>query len=247
MKFKTPKVVAAVLVAGLTFGLTAPAFAQTSTVTDRGTATNVDPANAKARCIQAIDARVDTLAKAQTRLDGASFVTEDHASSLGSIITSTASGLRALRDQIDTSQDPREVVALCKTIGPDYRVYLVVVPQVRLTAGADKIESTQGRIADLTAKFDEAADRAKEAGADVSAAVDLRNRAVQQFDEAIALVDGVADSVIAVTPASFNDGPGARTLEVARETVRTSAGQMKSAWETGQAAVQALKDAIASL
>ncbi len=247
MKFRTPKVVAAVLVAGLTFGLAAPAFAQTTTVTDRGTATNVDPENAKVRCIQAIDARLDTLAKAQARLDEASFVTEDHAASLTSIIASTDSGLRTLRDKIDTSEDPREVVALCRTIGPDYRVYLVVVPQVRLTAGADKIESTRGRIADLTDKFDAAADRAKEAGADVAEAVYLHNRAVQQFDEAISVVDGVADSVIAVTPASFNDGPGARTLEVARESVRTSAGQMKSAWETGQAAVQALKDAIAAL
>jgi len=247
MKFKTPKVIAAVLVAGLTFGLAAPAFAQTSTVTDRGTATNIDPANAKARCIQAIDSRFDTLAAAQARLDEASFVTEDHASSLSAIISSTNAGLRTLRDQIDTSQDPREVVALCNTIGPDYRVYLVVVPQVRLTAAADKIVSTQGRFDDLTAKFDAAADRAKEAGADVAEAVDLRNRAVEQFNNAIALVDGVGDSVIAVTPASFNEGPGANTLDVARETVRTSVGQMKSAHETGKAAVQALKDAINAL
>lgn len=247
MKFRTPKAIAAVLVAGLTFGLAAPAFAQSTTVTDRGSATDIDPANAKARCIQAIDHRLDTLAKTQARLDEASFVTEDHSASLTSIISSTDSGLRTLRDKIDTSSDPREVVALCDTIGPDYRVYLVVVPQVRLTAAADKIDSTQGRFDDLVAKFDEAADRAKEAGADVGAAVELRNRAVEQYNEAIDLVDGVGDSVIAVTPASFNDGPGARTLETARETVRTSVGQMKSAHDTGKAAVQALRDAVAAL
>ena len=247
MKFKTPKAIAAVLVAGLTFGLAAPAFAQGTTVTDRGSATDVDARNAKERCIQAIDNRLDTLAKTQARLDEASFVTEDHASSLNGIISSTDAGLRTLRDKIDTSEDPRETLDLCRSIGPDFRVYLVVVPQARLTAAADKIDSTQGRIDDLTAKFDIAADRAKEAGADVSEAVDLRNRAVQQFNDAIALVDGVGDSVIAVTPASFNEGPGADTLDVARESVRTSAGQMKSAWQTGNDAVQALKDAIAAL
>lgn len=230
MKLRTPRVLGAVLIAGLTIGIAAPAFAATTTRERSSDVSSTDIENAKARCVQAIDHRLDTMAKMQSQLDAADFVTEAHTNSLQSIINSTNSGLRNLRDGINSSEDPNEVRAMCKSIGPDYRVYLVVVPQARLTVGADRITHSQARFDDLTAKFDATADRA-----------------VEQFDVAISLVDGVSDSVLAVTPAGFDEGPGQVTLEVARESIGTSVGQLRSARATGQKAVQALKDAIAAI
>ncbi len=247
MRIRLPRIIGALLVAGLTLGFAGPAFAQTTTTDGTDTATRIDVENAKDRCVQAVDRRLDTLAKAQARLDEVDFVTESHVATLESIIGRTDSGLRSLKDGIINSEDPREVRKLCLTIAPGYRVYLVVVPQVRLTAAADRISSADERIAALTARFDEAVARAKEAGADVSEAVALRDRAVEQFATAMSGVEGVADSVLAVTPAGFNEGPGAVTLDNARAAIRTSAEQMRSGWETGKAAVQALKDAIAAV
>ena len=244
MKIRTPRILGAVLVAGLTVGLAAPAFADTATTRPADSVSSTDTENAKVRCVQAIDRRLDTLDKVQGHLDEADFVTEDHAASLKSIIDSTNSGLRDLRDDIEGSADPDEIRVLCESIGPDYRVYLVVVPQSRLTARADRISHSQARVDDLTAKFDAAADRAKEAGIDVSEAVALRDQAVDQFDAAYSTVEGVADSVLAVTPAGYDEGPGQVTLQVASESISTSLGQLQSAHTTGQEAVQALKEAI---
>lgn len=247
MRSRSPRIIGALLVAGLTLGFAGPAFAQTTTTDSTDTAPRIDIVNAKERCVQAIDNRLDTLAKAQSRLDEVDFVTESHVASLESIISRTDSGLRTLKDGIISSEDPREVRELCRTIAPGYRVYLVVVPQVRLTAAADRISSAAEKIAALTTRFDEAVTRAEQAGADVSEAVTLRDRTLEQFATAMAGVEGVANSVIAVTPANFNEGPGAVTLDNAREAIRTSTEQMRSGWETGKAAVQALKDAIAAV
>jgi len=247
MKIRTPQILGALLVAGLTFGLAAPAFAQASTTRGPNDATETDIENGKDRCIQAITERLDTLAVAQNRLDEADFVTDAHSSALTTIISDTTAGLRNLSEQIKDSQVPDEVRAMCKSIAPDYRVYLVVVPQVRLTAAADKITATEARVDELVAKFDEAVVRAEEAGADVAEAVALRDRAVEQFGSAWVMVDGVADSALSVTPVSFNEGPGAVTLDNARESTRSSAEQLRIARDTGMAAVQALKDAIAAV
>jgi len=247
MKIRTPRILGTLLVAGLTFGLAAPAFAQTSETRRTGDATEIGIENAKDRCIQAIDERLGALDKAQARLDEADYVADAHTTELTSIITNTRTGLERLAGQIDESQDPDEVRAMCKSIAPDYRVYLVVLPQVRLTAAADRILATQARVDELVAKFDEAADRAKEAGADVAEAVVLRDRALEQFRSAWSTVEGVADSVLSVTPAGYNQGPGAVTLDNARASIGSSVDQMNAARETGKAAVQALKDAIAAI
>ena len=51
--------------------------------------------------------------------------------------------------------------------------------------------------------------------------------------------DGVADSVLAVTPASWNDGPGRTTLDDARTSLRTAHQELKSASDDGRAAMRA--------
>ncbi len=246
MKFRTPRILAALLVGGLALGVASPALAQTvSTDEADSAAARVDIADVKTRCIQAIDTRLDSLSEAQARLNDASFVTEDHLRELTGIIGSTESGLTGLRSEIDAATDREEIRRLCMLIGPEYRVYLVVIPQVHLTAATDRIDAAGEKIEDLEERFYDAVEKATEAGIDVSEAVSLAEEAMALFDAGINGVDGVADSVLAVTPHSYDEGPGAATLNSAREAVRTSHDQMKSGWETGKAAVQALKDAIA--
>ena len=56
--------------------------------------------------------------------------------------------------------------------------------------------------------------------------------------------DGIADAVLAVTPQSWNDGPGKATLDDARSSLRTAHQELKSANDDGRAAIRALRDAI---
>ncbi len=246
MKSRTPRLLAALLVGGLALGVASPALAQTvSTDEADSAASRVDVADVKTRCIQAIDTRLESLSEAQARLDASSFVNEDHLRELTGIIDSTESGLTGLRSEIDAATDRAEIRRLCLLIGPEYRVYLVVIPQVHLTAATDRINAAGEKVEELEERFYDAVEKAREAGIDVSEAVNLAEEAMAQFDAASDGVDGVADSVLAVTPHSYDEGPGAATLDSARESVRTSHGQLKSGWEIGKAAVQSLKDAIA--
>ena len=53
--------------------------------------------------------------------------------------------------------------------------------------------------------------------------------------------------VLAVTPGSFNAGPGAEALDAGRTALRTSHQELKSARADAHAAVQALREALDAL
>jgi hypothetical protein len=120
----------------------------------------------------------------------------------------------------------------------------VVLPQAHLTVGADRADFAIDLSEALIVEFDEAVERAIEAGADVTEAVALMDQAEVHLSTADGANDGVADAVLAVTPASWNDGPGTETIDSGRSSLRTAHTELKAANDDGKAAVRALRDAV---
>ena len=238
--FLTQRVLAAGLAAGLTLGIATPAIAQEE-------APATDTETVAERCRAQIDRRLGDLATAEDRVAEIDALTADHAATITTIIDSTEAGLAAQSDAITAADDRAELAELCAEIATEFRVYLVVLPQTHLTAGADRVDQATTRGDELIAKLDSAIAAASDAGADVSAAQTLRDDAADHLTAAGASVAGVADQVLSVTPTSWNDGDGADVIDATRTAVRNAHAEIKAGIEDGRAAVEAVRAALSDI
>ena len=135
-----PRLATAALIGCLSLGLAAPAMAQDEPPPEEAGTEEAVHREPRARCLEAIDRRLDSLARAQARIDEVQAITPLHEAAVDDIIDSTQSGLTRLSNQVEAADDPATLVRLCATVAPDYRVYLVVLPQAHLTVGADRAQ-----------------------------------------------------------------------------------------------------------
>ena len=241
MSIRLPRIAGVLLATGLLFGTATPAFAEDARSDDDATE---ETHGLRDRCDRAIDRRLTDLANAQNRVAGVEVLTDAHAATINGIIDSTEAGLAAHAVELAEADDRVEIVQLCTEIATNFRVYLVVLPQTHLTVGADRVDAAVARGDALVAAFDEAVEAAIEAGADVTDAVTSRDAAVAHLDAAAATVAGVADEVLTVTPASYNDGPGQTTIADTRAAVRSAHGELKDGIADGQLAIRKLREAL---
>ena len=171
-------------------------------------------------------------------------MTAEHASTINTIIDSTEAGLAEQSVAIAAAEDHTELARLCAEIATEFRVYLVVLPQTHLTVGADRVDQAVGRGEELLARLDEAIAAAAEAGADVTEAQQLRDGAATHLADAAAGVLGTADTVLTVTPGSWNDGDGAAVIDASRTAVRNAHADITAGIEDGKAALEALRIAL---
>lgn len=246
MTTRTTRIAGALLAGTLTLGFAAPALAQEEAPVEEAER-HYELDALKAKCDRAIERRLGDLATATRRLDEVGTLTDAHEATLDGIIAATVAGLTDLRSEIAAAPDVPSTLRLCSTIASGYRVYLVVLPQAHLTVGADRSDFAIDLSEALVVEFDEAVERAIEAGADVTEAVALMDQAEDHLDAADVANDGVADSVLGITPQSWNDGPGKAALEAARASMHTTHSELKAANEDGKAALRALRDAVADV
>lgn len=240
MSIRFPRIAGAVLATGLLFGTAAPALAEDGGSDDGTEETH----GVRDRCQRAIERRLTDLAKAQSRVAGVEALTDAHEATINGIIDATESGLAAHATELAEADDRVEILQLCTEIATDFRVYLVVLPQTHLTVGADRVDAAADRGAELVAVFDEAVEAAIAAGADVTEAVTYRDAAVAHLDAAEASVAGVADEVLAVTPASYNDGAGQTVIADTRAAVRGAHTELKDGIADGRTAIEKLREAL---
>ena len=124
----------------------------------------------------------------------------------------------------------------------DYRVYLLVGPQVRITIAAD-VEAAAGNTLEKAYNALAAAiDAAEKAGKDVAAAKAKLAEMCSHLDTAKSTLNGVADALLAVQPGP--DGPAIQAqVNAARTKVKTVRGELRAA----AAAAKACRDLLKAL
>ncbi|MEZ5246000.1 MAG: hypothetical protein R2707_12950 [Acidimicrobiales bacterium] len=243
------RLITAALTGCLALAVATPATAQDDTTPERGASRTDEQrfAELRERCQAAVGQRLDSLARTRASIDGVAAVTEAHDAAIAAIVGDTEARLTALDRELSTATDRVTVTTLCATIAPDHRVYLVVLPQAHLTVGTDRVEAGVGIGRSMIGELDTAITAAGRAGADVTAAQAHRDASLEHLAAAEAATDGTADDVLAVTPASFDDGNGAEVLDIARDELRQARAELAAAEEAGAAAVAALREALADL
>ena len=89
---------------------------------------------------------------------------------LSSEIASTRSGLTSLKAQIDAETSLAALKTEVRKIATDYRVYLLVVPQVNLVSGADTVGAAKPIFDKISANLTARIAAAKTAGKGTTAA-----------------------------------------------------------------------------
>jgi hypothetical protein len=204
----------------LAIGLGAPA--QAASPAPRTLA--AEQAVARAR----IDGRLHTLAALKTALGAATNLTSGHRTTLAGLIDSDVSGLTALRAKVDGEQAVDAVRADERAMVVNYRIYLLVVPKVRLTIASDVETAAIARLGKVHDALAAAIAKAQSQGKDVTAEqaelTDLANQAAA----AQAAIAGKADALLAVAPSADASAMTAAVSPV-RQAVRTARQDLRKA------------------
>ena len=111
--------------------------------------------------INALNANLKVIAADKT-------LTSDQKAALGTIITTNIVGLNALKASIATSTDATSTKALVSSIFTNFRIYGIVVPQVRLEKRIFDLQNHSAKLSDTFLKVQSKIDEYKAMGKDVT-------------------------------------------------------------------------------
>ncbi len=194
---------------------------------------------AKQSCDGAITGRLDVTSRLRNRV-GDQRITDGDRSGILSILDRTDAGLDDLRSQIDNAPDGATLRPPCKSIAVDYRVYMLVVPQVRLTlasagegAAADKLLS----LADKLQNASQTHTAKRKASVDIDSLLqDMRDNA----NAAKSKISDVPSTALAVTVDQVNAGAGKPALSQDRKDVDSVQQLLHAASKDAQQVLKAL-------
>jgi hypothetical protein len=188
-----------------------------------------------------INRRFTTLSDLSSKITGSKVLTPSDASALQGIVSSTQSGLTSLKATIDSETGLVALKADVIKIATDYRVYLLVMPQVNLVNASDAVLAAQAKFSQVNTTLAARIAAAKAAGKDTTAAqtdLDAMNAAVTQ---AVGLASPEPAALLPLTPAEYDGGTAGPVLTSARTALGSARDQLKSAIADAKACRDALK------
>jgi len=195
-----------------------------------------------------IGRRITTLNDLDARVAAAPQISDLHKTQLRNVnnvnpasFAAEKTGLTALKAKIDGETDLKALHDDIAKIAEDFRVYLLVVPKTHLVGGADALDKATDRLHELEGKLQGMIDKAAAGGKDVSQATTLLNDMKSKTSQADTLISGVADSIMGISPAGYNAGPGKTALEAARTKVQQARDLVQGARTDAKQIIDLLK------
>lgn len=192
-----------------------------------------------------INARVKALTALSTRINEMQRVSTNQKASLTATLQAAISEMNALKAKIDADTDGATLKADIQSITKSYRIYLLVLPQGRITAAADRIITTVGLMNDLSAKLQTRITTAQTAGQDVTAMnaslVDMNAKtadATVQANAAITLIANLQPDNGDQTVFQSNQA----ALKDARAKIKLATQDLQTARKDAGTIVKALKN-----
>jgi len=188
-----------------------------------------------------IGRRMTTLTALSTNVSASKVLSSSDAATLQSEVASTRTGLTNLKATIDAETDRTALKADNAKIATDYRVYLLVAPQIHLVSAADGVLATQTKFSTVNTNLTKRIAAAKAAGKNTAAAqtaLDAMNAAVLN---AVGLAQPLPAKLLPLTPAQYNSGTAGPILTSARAALGQARDQLKAAMASAKACREALK------
>lgn len=122
----------------------------------------------KSRGMQLIDERIKALEGNKFLITTNSKLTTEQKAALSTILTNNVNGLTVLRGTIASSTDATSTKALVRSIYVDFRIYAVILPQVRLEKRIYDLQNHSVKLSDTFIKTQAKIDEQKAKGKDVT-------------------------------------------------------------------------------
>ncbi|MGN6325690.1 hypothetical protein [Pseudolysinimonas sp.] len=232
---KTPLLIAAPLVAGaLLAGVATPAFADGSP-SPAPTATHAAASlsDIQAKGAAATSKRIASLTAEISKITSAKGISSSDQSTVLATLNADVTGMKTLATKIAADTSVSTARTDYRSIYETYRVYVVALPQARITAAADRLTGTAiPRLQQVSSKL---ATRVS-GNSDLQAKLDDLNA---QLKTASSDTDGLAAAALAVTPADFNANHSAMTG--LHDKAKAALAAVKQAAQDAKAIHQGLK------
>lgn len=232
---------AAVLALAIIAGLPGVAMAQTSesgTARTRETTRTFDMEAAKARALQAIDARLAALDAAVSRLATARYLTAEHKARLTRDLHAVSASLRDLRAKIEAESDPQQLKILMRQIVEGHYVFAFQLPRVRLVTASDVTVGVSLKLRELGDRLEVKILEAEQRGNDMTEA----RRLLEDLRTNVAVANGIgvktAAEVLALTVDGYPDNKP--VLERARMALQTGREHLNKGRQDARAIIAIL-------
>ena len=177
----------------------------------------------KAAVTARIDARLAALAKDTATVSNSQVLTDAHRGQLSTVLSDSTSGLTALKAKVATETTVAALREDATSMVNDYRVFLLLGPQVRLTTAGDFADRAVTRAQEAHDKLASAVAEKKAGGADTTAAeADLA-----AMQAAIASAQGHLDGQVAALLA-MEPGPDGTAIRAGVSTARSGIGSARA-------------------
>lgn len=193
--------------------------------------------NLKQRADKAIDNRVNALNKLSSRIQNDSRLSADEKTSLSAEVQGDIKGLTDLKAKIDADTDISIARTDVKSI-TTFKVYSVLVPQIRILIVIDNLSALDTRLQGLTPKIQNLINNLKSQGKDVSTLQPLLDDINSQLSTISSKLSQDKSTILAVTPNSSN--PHATFVSVRQDLatvrqdfakIRSDIGKMRQAFQ----------------
>jgi hypothetical protein len=188
-----------------------------------------------------ISRRQATLAQLSKVIDGSRALASADAAALRAAVSSASSELVTLESNLDSETTIPALKATIVQIVSRVRVYVLLVPQVRLTVAADDVLSLQPHLAALSSTLADRVAAARAAGKDVGVAQSALDAMNAALAKAQTLAAPWPARLVALTPADFDSGVAGPVLTRARAALGDASVQLKTAVAEGRAVLRALR------
>jgi hypothetical protein len=198
-------------------------------------------ANLKAFGDCEIARRQTTLASLAGVVKAAPALTTPDRAALNADISTAKATLATLKTQLDSAVTAVACKATIAQVVAKVRVYVLVVPQVRLTVAADDVLSLKPHLQALAAALSQRIADAAAAGKDTAAA----QSSLDAMNAALAKAESLAapwpSQLVSLTPAQYDAGTAGPILQQARSALANASQQLKAALVDGRAILAALR------
>ncbi len=187
-----------------------------------------------------IDRRLGTIDRLTSAIKDAPALTGDHRTALQAILDGSATGLRSLRQKIESDTTLAELRPDVRSIFTDYRVYALTTRQVWLVRAADAVDAAGAALGTTAGNLTTLIARAKADGRDVTSANTHLGAMQAAVARALADVNGVAAKVLPLTPAQWNRGTAGPVLRAAHDSIAGARAELRTAMAEARQVIAAL-------
>ena len=208
------------------------------------TSTAMQLSNIQSRAATEIQRRITALGAASTAIQASVRLPSATKTILTNAIQSQVTSLTALGTKIAADTDSTVLKADVKSITQSYRIFLLVLPQARITASADAEQNVASLMTIVSSKFEARIATAQTAGKDTSTVSATLSDARAKISDANTQSAAAVALVVNLTPDngdSIKAAANAQALKDARAKIQLAASDLKSARAEMGTIVAALK------